>query len=172
MSEGREYCCAKILIVDHEPVIRTSMSQVLIGVGYQVRVAESGHSALVEIGHEIPDIILSDLSVPGMSAFDFLSVVRRRYPSIRVIAMSGAFSGEEASSGIAVDAFYQKGCGAGSLLKIINALSKSERKSLNHLAAPALFWSQPKGHNTSADPALRLIALSDEFVHAAQGLSR
>ncbi|MGA2219264.1 MAG: response regulator, partial [Terracidiphilus sp.] len=108
--------------MDHESAIRTAMSQVLIGIGYQVSFAEDGLSALVEIGKEIPDIILSDLSVPGMSAFELLSEVRRRYPSIRVIAMSGAFTGKEASSGIAVDAFYQKGCGAGSLLKIISAL--------------------------------------------------
>ncbi len=172
MSEGLGYCCAKILIVDHEPAIRTSMSQVLIGVGYQVRIAEDGLCALVEIGHEIPDIILSDLSIPVMSAFDLLSVVRRRYPSIRVIAMSDAFSGEEASSGIAVDAFYQKGCGAGSLLKIINALFNSERKSLNQLVAPALIWSQPKGRNTSVHPVLQLHARSDDSIRAAQGLSR
>ena len=31
--------------------------------------------------------------MPGMSGFEFLSVVRRRFPEIRVIAMSGAFSG-------------------------------------------------------------------------------
>jgi len=65
--------------------------------------------------------------MPGMSGFELLSTVRKRYPSIRLIAMSGAFSGGEAPSGIAADAFYQKGCGAGSLLKIIGALPRLER---------------------------------------------
>jgi hypothetical protein len=107
-----------------------------------------------------------------MSAFELLSEVRSRYPSIRVIAMSRAFSGEEASSGIAVDAFYQKGCGAGSLLKIINALSQSVRKSLDKPAAQTPIWSQPDGHNTSMDSALRLNTRSDDFVQAARSPSR
>lgn len=151
MFDGREDYSAKILIVDHEPAIRTPMSQVLVGIGYRVRSADDGFSALAEIGNDIPDIILSDLNMPGMSAFELLSVVRRLYPSIRVIAMSGAFSGEEVSSGIAADAFYQKGCGAGSLLKIIRALPQSERKSFKLSAASAPIWSHPKGRDTSSE---------------------
>jgi CheY-like chemotaxis protein len=148
MIDGAKIGSAKILIVDHEPVIRTSMSHILIGVGYRVRSAEDGISALVKIGIEIPDIILSDLNLPSMSSFELLSVIRRCFPSIWVIAMSRTFSGEEASSGIAADAFYQKGCGAGSLLKIIRDLPRSERKSLIHTAAPAPIWRRPKGRGT------------------------
>jgi len=48
----------------------------------------------------IPNILLSDLNMPGMSGFELLSVVRQRYPSIQVIAMSGSFSGEEVSVGL------------------------------------------------------------------------
>ena len=53
--------------------------------------AEDGFSALAEIRKEVPDILLSDLNMPRMSGFELLSVVRRRFPSIRTIAMSGAF---------------------------------------------------------------------------------
>jgi DNA-binding NtrC family response regulator len=155
MFNEREDCSAKILIVDHKSAIRTAMSQVLIGIGYHVSFAEDGLSALAEIGKEIPDIIFSDLSVPGMSAFELLSMVRRRYPSIRVIAMSGAFTGEEASSGIAVDAFYQKGCSAGSLLKIISAQCQLERRSVNQRFAPEPNRSTPKEHYAFGEHTLR-----------------
>jgi CheY-like chemotaxis protein len=47
---------------------------------HSVRSAEDGFSALVEIRQEIPDIVLSDLNMPGMSGVEFLSVVRRRFP--------------------------------------------------------------------------------------------
>jgi CheY-like chemotaxis protein len=82
---------------------------VLTEIGYSVRSAQDGFSALVEIRKDVPDIILSDLNMPGMSGFELLSVVRRRFPSIRVIAMSGAFSGDEMPSGVDADAFYPKG---------------------------------------------------------------
>jgi DNA-binding NarL/FixJ family response regulator len=45
---------------------------------------------LVEIRKEIAEIILSDLNMPGMSGFELLSLVRARFPSIRLIAMSDA----------------------------------------------------------------------------------
>jgi CheY-like chemotaxis protein len=118
----------RLLIVDDEPSIRASMSQVLNAIGYQVRSAEDGLSALDEIRTEVPDILLSDLIMPGMSGHELLSVVRCRFPSIHVIAMSGAFSGDEVPSGVAADAFYQKGSSVGSLLKLLASLPEVKRR--------------------------------------------
>jgi CheY-like chemotaxis protein len=141
MLDGNHDRSASLLIVDDEPAIRSLISQVLIGIGYHVRSAEDGVSALAEIRDQMPDIILSDLNMPGMSGFELISVVRQSYPSIQVIAMSGAFSGEEVPSGVAADAFYQKGCGPGSLLKIIRALPRLDRISNKRTAAPVPAWN-------------------------------
>jgi CheY-like chemotaxis protein len=118
-----------ILIVDDESAIRTALSLEFEEMGYAVGTAENGFAALSEIGKSIPDILLSDLNMPGLSGFDLLSVVRRRFPAIRVIAMSGAFTGSEATSGLAADAFYQKGSSMGCLLKIIEALHPIELRA-------------------------------------------
>ena len=118
---------AKVLIVDDEPSIRGAISAVLTDVGYGVRWAEDGYSALRELNREIPDIVLSDLHMPGLTGFELLSVLRRRFPEVHTIAMSGSFSGDEASSGVAADAFYQKGSSMGCLLRIMEALPKTER---------------------------------------------
>jgi CheY-like chemotaxis protein len=83
----------KLLIVDDEVSLRSSLSQIFTTFGYSVRSAEDGFSALAAMRNEIPDILLSDLNMPGMSGFELLSVVRRRFPAIQVIAMSGAFFG-------------------------------------------------------------------------------
>ncbi len=120
MPEAKE----NLLIVDDEPSIRATLSWALTDFGYPVRTAEDGFSALIEIRKQIPDIVLSDLNMPGMSGFEFLSVIRRRFPSIPLIAMSGAFRGDEASSGIAADAFFQKGSGLRALLKILEELPR------------------------------------------------
>jgi len=50
---------------------------------------------LVEIRNGIPDLVLSDLNMLGMSGIELLSVIRRRFPSIRVIAMGAMFFGAE-----------------------------------------------------------------------------
>ena len=118
---------ANLLIVDDEPSIRDSMSQVLVEIGYSVRSAEDGFTALVKLREQIPDIIISDLNMPGMSGFEFLSIVRRRFPVARVIAMSGAFSGDEVPSGVAADSYYQKGSGVRCLLMIIQGLAQPKR---------------------------------------------
>lgn len=147
---------ARLLIVDDEPVIRSSMSRVLTEIGFSVRSAEDGLSALVEIRNEVPDLILSDLEMPGMSGFEFLSVVRRRLPSIRVIAMSGAFSGDEVPSGVAADAFYPKGGGVRCLLKIIDGLAWPERLPANQPNPSAPLRIQRNGHDGSGEPCVAI----------------
>jgi DNA-binding NtrC family response regulator len=117
---------AKILIVDDEPSIRTLLSLLLAEIGYSVRTAEEGNAALEAIRHEVPDILISDLFMPGMSGFDLLFLVRQRFPAMLTIAMSGAFQGSQVPSGVAAHAFFQKGCNIGSLLAILNSLHQSE----------------------------------------------
>lgn len=116
--------CTKtsLLVVDDAPSIRESLSSVLTEIGYPVRAAEDGFSALIEIQKEIPDMILSDLNMPGMSGFELLRVIRCQFPSIRIIAMSGAFFGVEIPSGVVADAFFQKGRDLGDLLRLIESL--------------------------------------------------
>jgi CheY-like chemotaxis protein len=77
---------------------------------------------LAAIRNEAPDILISDLNMPGMSGFELLCLVRRHFPAIQVVAMSGMFSGDEVPSGVAADAFYQKGTGLDSLLRIMQEL--------------------------------------------------
>jgi DNA-binding NtrC family response regulator len=118
---------ATLLIVDDEPTIRESLSQVLTEIGYRVRSAEDGLSALREIVNEAPELLLSDLNMPGISGFELLSEVRRRFPAIRTIAMSGTFRGDEAPSGVAADGFYQKGSSVVALLRMMETLPQAER---------------------------------------------
>jgi CheY-like chemotaxis protein len=141
----------KLLIVDDEPLIRTSLSLIFTTFGYSVRSAEDGFSALGEIRNEIPDILLSDLNMPGMSGFELLSVVRRRFPAIQVIAMSGAFFGDGVPLGVAADAFYDKGGNPESLLRIVQAMAQMEGLSVQHLGASAPVWVPKNGHDPSGE---------------------
>jgi DNA-binding NtrC family response regulator len=147
----------KLLIVDDEPSVRTSMSQVLTAIGYQVRSAEDGLSALVAMRNEVPSILLSDLVMPGMSGHELLSVVRRRFPSIQVVAMSGAFCGDEVPSGVAADAFYQKGSSVACLLKVLEALPRSKQRPTRRATnAFAPIWIQQDGQSNEKDGAVSI----------------
>ena len=128
----------KLLIVDDDVSVRESLTELFTDFGLSVRSAEDGSSALFEIRQELPDIILSDLNMPRMSGFEFLSVVSRWFPTIRVIAMSGAFSGDDIPPGIAADAFYEKGPNLSQLLQIVQAMTSAERSRPLHSRASAL----------------------------------
>ena len=63
---------ASILIVEDEEPIRTSLAEILKVLGHRVRCAADGLAALVEMNEEVPEILLSDLNMPGMSGFELL----------------------------------------------------------------------------------------------------
>src|SRR6185437_1194408 len=92
---------ARMLIVEDEPAIRTLLGEIFESKGHTVSTAADGFAALEEIRKEVPDVLLSDLNMPGMSGFELLSVVRRRLPEIYVVAISAAFSGDTVPNGIA-----------------------------------------------------------------------
>ena len=141
----------KLLVVDDEPQTRSLMSQIFLRKGHAVRVAEDGFSALDEIRRDVPDVILSDLNMPGMSGFELLSVVRRRFPGIQVIAMSGAFSGESVQPGVAADAFYEKASGIAALLAIMESIIGPRPKAAEQERKPAPFWIQKEEDAASGE---------------------
>lgn len=115
---------ATILFVDDDPCMCEVMAMMLNEEGYEVSTAADGFDALAQLRSFIPDLIISDLHMPRMSGVEFLSVIRRRFPAIPVIAISGAHA-MDASFPVEVmaDAFYPKGrCHPDELMRTIRAL--------------------------------------------------
>ncbi len=152
MSETR----AGLLIVEGELSTRILLSQILARIGYRVRSAADGFAALREIRQECPQILLSDLNMPGMSGFELLSIVRRRFPQIQVIAMSGAFSGHEVPSGVAADAFFDKGSSIPCLLRIMESLPNTQRMAEKPLASPMRGRISQGGKNDPRDTCVKI----------------
>jgi DNA-binding response OmpR family regulator len=98
----------RLLLVDDEPSIRDLFQTSLSAKGYEVRVAKDGFDALAQMGGALPDLILTDLKMPNMSGFEFLSVVRRRFPQIPTVAISGEFHPPVEPLGVIADSFFVK----------------------------------------------------------------
>jgi DNA-binding NtrC family response regulator len=120
----------KLLIIDEDVSVRTSLSLVFSALGYCVRSSEDGRSGLSELTKDIPDILLTDLNMVRMSSQEFLLTVRRSFPSIRVIAMSKDLSGHRVPHGVAADALYQKGAGPVRLIKTVEAMIQTKRHAI------------------------------------------
>jgi CheY-like chemotaxis protein/DNA-directed RNA polymerase subunit RPC12/RpoP len=99
----------RVLLVDDEAAIRETTAAILENEGFTVRVAGDGFAALIALRDTPPDVIISDLRMPDMSGFEFLAIVRRRFPNSPTIAISGEFVADNMVAGLLVDAFFQKG---------------------------------------------------------------
>jgi CheY-like chemotaxis protein len=98
----------RLLVVDDEPLSRELFQSSLSTEGYEVGVAKDGFAALAQMGGALPDLIVTDLKMPNMSGFEFLSITRRRFPQIPTIAVSGEFHPPAAPLGVLADAFFAK----------------------------------------------------------------
>lgn len=78
-----------ILIVDDEKDIRTALTGILEDEGYQVMSAESGAEGIESARQELPDLILLDIWMPGMDGLETLEILKREYPQVTVIMISG-----------------------------------------------------------------------------------
>lgn len=99
----------RILTVDDEESVRTTLAAVLSESGYEVVSAQDGFEALATMREGLPHLIISDLKMPNMSGFELLGIVRKRFPSIAVIAMSGQFTPSSGPIDLLADRYLQKG---------------------------------------------------------------
>ncbi|MBF7052060.1 response regulator [Halomonas sp. KAO] len=82
---------AKVLVVDDEPNIVLSLEFLMQQAGFEVVTAENGENALARVAEGAPDLVLLDISLPGISGFDVLERLRgdpahRRLPIIMLTA--------------------------------------------------------------------------------------
>jgi CheY-like chemotaxis protein len=127
----------EIVLVDDNPTLLSVLSEIFKDSGFSVRTVSDGFAALAAIRDRVPDILISDLNMPGMSGFELLSVVRRRFPAIAVVAMSGMYSGTTVSPAIAADGFYPKGTSSvARLFEILREIDNEEVRKSRRAAAP------------------------------------
>lgn len=95
-----------LLLADDEKSTREGLAKFLEGLDYDTTTASSGEEALEKIKKEKPDILLTDIRMPGMGGMSLLEKVVTDYPDISVIALTAYGTIEDAVKAMKLGAFH------------------------------------------------------------------
>lgn len=95
---------ARVLVVDDDDNIRDTLYE-LLSEQYICQTAETAEKALARLEADTYDVVLTDISMPGLSGLELLGHVRQRFPNTPVIIVSGISDHEHAQGLIKLGAF-------------------------------------------------------------------
>ena len=80
----------KVLCVDDEPNILSSLRRMLSLEGFQVSTADSAAAALAHMAKEPADVVISDLQMPQMNGAELLKQIHQQWPKTMRLLLTGA----------------------------------------------------------------------------------
>jgi CheY-like chemotaxis protein len=130
----------RICLIDDECIVRSTLREFLEELGHQVTIAETGdeYVALHAATNPDPDVIITDLRMPGTNGTNLLRELHRLCPEVPILVMSGNPSdlspGDAISTG--VHAYLRKPVRFAELEVVLVRLNEArERKAANGSAA-------------------------------------
>jgi CheY-like chemotaxis protein len=84
---------ARVLVVDDEAEVRQAIAELLMEEGHEVTVAADAAEALSRLrAGPAPDLVLTDLRMPGMNGWELATAIKARYPGVRVGLITGCLA--------------------------------------------------------------------------------
>jgi Response regulator containing CheY-like receiver, AAA-type ATPase, and DNA-binding domains len=80
---------AKILVFDDEPSILLMIKKMLEKAGHEVDMALNGREGMELLEKNKPDLVITDIIMPEKEGLETIMTLRKRYPEIKIIAISG-----------------------------------------------------------------------------------
>jgi DNA-binding response OmpR family regulator len=84
----------RILVVDDNEDMRSMLKLCLEADGFDVEVARNGQLALERLQQAPADVVVTDLFMPDQDGIETILELRKRFPEVRIVAMSGWTSSE------------------------------------------------------------------------------
>ncbi len=103
-AESGEAPPSRLLVVDDDLGILNLLHTILTNEGYEVVTADCGRDGLAAIEREVPDLVLLDVQMPGMSGFEVLAAIRQNHQNLPVIMITGYGSEDVATQALRLGA--------------------------------------------------------------------
>jgi PAS domain S-box-containing protein len=116
---------ARVMVVDDEELVRTTLVDILTNMGLEVVSATGGGQGLTLLSTWPVDLVLTDLSMPEMDGWTFARRIREQFPDIKTVLVTGYGSSvelEEESAGL-VDAVVGKPYDYSEIAQVVQRLT-------------------------------------------------
>jgi CheY-like chemotaxis protein len=123
---------ALILVVDDDDAVRGLVKKILVKEGHEVLEAPDGQVALRMWEERRPDLILTDIFMPGKEGIETIREIKRQRPSLPIIAMSGGIAGMNSeftlklAKGLGADITIPKPFSKAELVTVVNQVLSME----------------------------------------------
>lgn len=140
----------KALVVDDHPIVRSGLRRLLSAEpGYEVREAASGREAFAAFRDERPDLVVLDLSMPGIGGLEVIGRLKLENPAVRILVLSMHQEAIYATRALQAGAagFISKSAPAERLLEAVRRVAAgqsyieheiAQELALTHIHAPGL----------------------------------
>jgi CheY-like chemotaxis protein len=79
-----------VLVVDDEDQLRQLIREILEQAGYQVTEARDGKEAVLQYRRAPADVVIMDILMPEQDGLETTSTLRREFPNVKIIAITGS----------------------------------------------------------------------------------
>jgi len=79
----------RVIVVDDEKVLATSLALILNQAGFETHAMFSGEEAIDSLGRIQPDMLITDVILPGMTGIETAIITRSRLPECKILLFSG-----------------------------------------------------------------------------------
>lgn len=128
----------RLLVVDDEPNLLRAVAACLKTENYEVTTARSGHEALVQLAESIPDLIISDIRMPGMDGYKLARQLRgsERTSLVPIVFLTAKDETEDRIEGFraGIDAYLTKPFEPAELLAVVSAILNRVERTHSQIA--------------------------------------
>ncbi len=164
----------RVLIVDDSLELGRWLQTALNQMDAQIQTAvfPSGEEALLDSSRHPVDVLVTDIRLAGISGLELVRKIRKRYPGIRVVVITGMqdMSLEKQAKDLGIDAFFRKPMNIPSFLEAVNACLKFENGQTAASVAPPPASPPAPVARLTAPPAAPAMQVPSE-THAPAAIS-